>query len=159
MVKQSETCSALEFLSLCCCGTMIWTDHIDPALQRPRLGLARGEGDAYMHESSPCKESQWHGNANMRPSKTLRLRSETTRNAVEDTIQAQAQRTQRVKLNEIAAFRSNPSGTATFFPQAYAHASRSVNTTLPYLTPKPALNPHLFWESMWVVGWLWLGGV
>ena len=37
-------------------------------------------------------KSRWHGNADTRPSKTLRLRSETICNAAHDTTHAQAQR-------------------------------------------------------------------
>ena len=50
------------------------------------------------------RKSHWRGNETTQPSKTLRLRSETTRRALKATIRAQGQRKQRITSHQTHAF-------------------------------------------------------
>ena len=104
------------------------------------------------------RKSQWHGNENTQPSKTLRLRNEITRNAATDTIHARAQRIQRSKTHRQVMFLRQSQWHGNFFhmrtladafersrtlSHAFGH-TRADQRTRPYpQTPLNNGNPSL----------------
>ena len=110
---------------------------------------APAKQDASKQPPLDCK-SDWHGNVNTQPSKTLRLRNEITRNAATDTVHARAQRIQRSKTHRRVTFCDNPNGTATFCTcerlrtLSDAFERSRTQRTRPYpQTPRTNGNPSL----------------